>query len=52
MTDIERFKKIINGSKSFRMENTILIITSYYTGESIAIDLESINEEMLKDLIV
>lgn len=52
MENIELFRKILNNSKCYSMKGTELTISDYYTGESITIDLERIEEEVLEDLII
>lgn len=49
--DIKTLRKIIGGSIEYSFSGTILKITSYYTGESIKLDLSLINEEILKEII-
>ena len=52
MDNIDLFRKILNSSKRYFMDGTELTISDYYTGESITIDLERIEEEVLEDLII
>ena len=52
MENIELLRKILNNSKRYSMDGTKLTIADYYTGESITIDLERIEKEVLEDLIV
>lgn len=43
--------RIIKGSKRYEFEDmTVLIITDYYTGERVALDLSKLTEEMLEEL--
>lgn len=48
---IKEFLKIVNGSKEFRFEGSVLEIRSYYGGEAVKLDLARIDEEMLEQLI-
>ena len=50
--DIKTLRKIIGGSIEYSFSGTVLKITSYYTGESIKLDLSLIDEEILKEIIV
>ena len=52
MEDIKTLQKIINGSKEYSFSGTVLTIKSYYTGESIKLDLSLIDEDMLEEIIV
>lgn len=45
-------KKILSGSKEFSFSGSTLILKSYYTGETINLDLSCIDEEMLEQLFV
>ena len=38
--------KIINGSKSFTFDGSVLEITGYYTGDSVKLDLSKLTPEM------
>lgn len=54
---MKKFQEILRGSKQFSFEegengNTILILTGYYTGETIKLDLANLTEEMLEEIIV
>jgi hypothetical protein len=42
--------QIIHGSKQFEFDGSVLIITSYYTGERLRLDLGNLDEEMLEAL--
>ena len=48
---INKFMRLINGSKEYRFEGSVLEIVGYYTGESIKLDLSKITEETLEELI-
>lgn len=49
---MDKFQKILNGSKQYQFDGPVLTITSYYTGEEIKLDLSALDEEMLEQLIV
>lgn len=49
--NIEEFTALINGSKQYRFDGTVLTVTGYYTGKQIRLDLSKIDEEMLEALI-
>lgn len=42
--------KIINGSKTFSFDGTVLEIKSYHTGESVKLDLSKLTPEMFDEL--
>ena len=46
--------KLLNGSKEYQMEGSILTIRSYRTGEEIKLDLSVLayNEEILEEMII
>ena len=52
MSDFEKFRKIVKGSKEYRFTGSILTIKGYYTGDTIKLDLSCIDEEMLEEIIV
>lgn len=52
MEDIKKLQEIINGSIEYSFSGTVLTIKSYYTGESIKLDLSLIDEDMLEEIIV
>lgn len=57
MKTINEAFEIITGSKRFNFEygehgSTVLVISSYYTGEELRLDLGNINEEILEALQV
>lgn len=50
--EMDILQKIINGSKEFSMNGSTLTLKSYYSGETIKLDLQCIDEEILEQLIV
>lgn len=57
MKTLEQAQRIINGSKQFNFEYgdngaTVLVITGYYTGETLRLDLGNLTEETLDELQV
>ena len=55
MKDLRQALRIINGSKQFKFEygdngSTVLVITSYHTGEELRLDLANITEDILDEL--
>lgn len=55
MKDLRQALGIIRGSKQFNFEygdngSTVLVITSYYTGEELRLDLANITEDILEEL--
>lgn len=42
--------EIINGSKEYKFDGTVLTVKGYYTGEEIKLDLSKLTEEMLEEL--
>ena len=46
------FQRLLNGSKQYEFEGTVLTITGYYNGKRIAIDLGQLTEEMFEELVV
>lgn len=50
--DILEFTRLINGSKEYRFEGSVLTITGYYSGKRVSLDLSLMTEEMLEELIV
>lgn len=48
--DHKQFQKLLHSSKRYEMNGSILIISDYYTGEKINLDLSRIDEEMLNNL--
>ena len=49
--DIKTLQEIIRGSKEYIFSGTVLTIKGYYSGKSIKLDLNQIDEEMLEKLI-
>lgn len=47
MNKKEQLNKILNGSKEYKIENGVLELTSYRTGERIYIDLKEVEEDAL-----
>lgn len=59
MKNYDETMSIINGSKQFKFEYsddcgcpTVLVVTDYYTGESVKLDLSRLTPEMLEALQV
>lgn len=55
MKNLRQALGIINGSKQFKFESgdngrTVLLITSYNTGEELRLDLANITEDILNEL--
>lgn len=50
MADMKEFRRIINGSKAYEFNGTVLEITGYYTGKRVRLDLSLITKEMLEEL--
>ena len=48
--DFNEAMRIINGSKEFYFEGSVLTIKSYYTGKAIKLDLANLDEDMLEQL--
>lgn len=49
----EKFQQILRGSKQFEFINdTTLRITSYYTGESVDLDLTEMSEDAFEEMFV
>lgn len=48
--DFNEAMRIINGSKEFYFEGTVLTIKGYYNGKAIKLDLANLDEEMLEQL--
>ena len=48
--DFNETMKIINGSKEFYFEGSVLTIKSYYSGKAVKLDLANLDEEMLEQL--
>lgn len=52
MSDFEKFRKIVKGSKEYSFSGTVLTLKGYYTGETVKLDLGLIDEKMLKEIII
>ena len=53
MMDINEFKSILRGSKRYEFEeDDRFVITGYFDGRRVALDLTRIDQEMLDELIV
>lgn len=53
MMDINEFKSILRGSKRYEFEeDDRFVITGYYDGRRVALDLTRIDQEMLDELII
>ena len=53
MIDINEFKSILRGSKRYEFEeDDRFVITGYYDGRRVALDLTRIDQEMLDELII
>ena len=52
MKTLDEALRIINGSKQYKFNGSILEITGYYTGETIRLDLSLLDDEMLETLQV
>lgn len=48
--DINEVMRIINGSKEFYFEGSVLTIKSYYSGKAVKLDLAKLDEDMLEQL--
>ena len=53
----KKFLEIINGSKSFKFEDgehgsTILVLTNYYSGETIKLDLALLSEKSINKILI
>lgn len=52
MKAIEQVLDILNGSISYEFDGTVLKVTSYFTGETVRLDLGNLTQEMLDELQV
>lgn len=52
MKSIEQVLDILNGSISYEFDGTVLKVTSYFTGETVRLDLGNLTQEMLDELQV
>lgn len=48
--DIKEVMRIINGSKEFYFEGSVLTIKSYYSGKAVKLDLAKLDDDMLEQL--
>ena len=48
----ELLQRILNGSKEFNFEGTVLTLRSYRTGEEIRLDLSLIDEETFEEIVI
>ena len=46
-----RFRGIIAGSVQYEIRGTVLVLTGYYTGKRIKLDLARISPEMLDEIL-
>lgn len=51
MNNLE-FSRLIQGSKEYRFEGSVLTIIGYYTGKRVSLDLSLLTEDMLEELMV
>lgn len=53
MAKYEIFKDILNGSKEFTFDDdNNLVITGYYSGESITLNLDELDEDAFEQILV
>lgn len=52
MKAIEQVLDILNGSINYEFDGTVLKVTSYFTGETVRLDLGNLTQEMLDELQV
>jgi len=50
--EFKEFKKLLHSSKQYEFIGTSLKLTNYYTGESVVINLDYIDEDMLDQIII
>ena len=48
----ELFQDILTGSMEYTIQDNILVLTGYYSGKSVSIDLTAIDEEMFETICV
>ena len=48
--DFSEVMQIIHGSKQYEFHGPVLIVTGYYTGKEVKLDLSRLTEEMLEEL--
>lgn len=46
-----KFQKILQGSKEYHFEGTVLVLRNYHTGEEIRLDLSMLDEEVFEELL-
>ena len=49
--DFTRFQRLLNSSKTYEFEDTVLIITDYRTGEAVRLDLSQLDEETYNEIV-
>ena len=47
---IDEYAKIIYGSKRYCFDGTLLIISDYYTGKTVRLDMANMTQDMLDEL--
>lgn len=52
MGNFNAFRRVVNGSKQFTFEGSVLVLTDYYTGERTKIDLALIDEDVFNEIVV
>ena len=52
MRNLEKLHRILNASKRYEMNGSVLTLTHYYTGEEIKLDLSKLDEEVLEEIMV
>lgn len=50
--NFKTFTEVLQGSKCYEFNGTILTLTGYYSGRQIKLDLSLLDEETLEKLIV
>jgi len=48
----ELYQDILIGSMEYTVQDNILILTGYYSGKSVSIDLTAIDEDMFETICV
>lgn len=48
----ETFKRLLNRSKSYEFNGSVLRITDYQTGKSVELDLGELSEEAFEEIVV
>ncbi len=49
--DFTRFQRLLNSSKTYEFEDTVLIISDYRTGETVRLDLSQLDEETYNEIV-